>query len=223
MTHTDSPRSLPDVASSAEGFCLAICHDLRSPLATAAAAVHELARVLGAPRRPGTERYLEIARDSLSKADDLLGALPDLLARDSVATCAIALAKVVAAARDDMRLELELCEGRLRVNGPLPRVVGDAARLRIALRNLVHNAIRHRRENVRPEIILRAWPRGDVCTLTISDNGRGLSRKPNEQPAGLGIGLAIAREAIAASGGTLSFTPRSGHGTVAAVTLRMVE
>ncbi len=223
MNQSEPSRPVPTPSAAAEGFCLAICHDLRSPLATAAAAVHELARALDTPSRSGTDRYLEIARQSLSKADELLGALPDLLARESVPLRTVELAKVVSAVRDDVQLELDLCSGSLRAPGPLPDVLADSARLRIALRNLVHNAIRHRRSDIPPEILLRAWPRGDLCTLTISDNGKGIRSRANSRSTGLGIGLAIARQSIEASGGTLSLCARAGNGTIAAVTLPMAR
>lgn len=198
----------------AETFCLALCHDLRSPVATAAAAVKELGR-LDPP--VGSERFLEIARESLSRADELLGALPELLEPGSATLQPVELETVVAAARRDVRVELELARGSIRVTKPLPRVVAHPARLRIALRNLVHNAIRHRRTDVPPTIAIRAWRRSGSCTLTVADNGRGL-REPGAE-GGLGIGVALARRAIEGSGGRLALSPRARCGTVAAVTL----
>lgn len=211
------PEERQDPLLLVEGFCLAICHDLRSPLATAAAAVHELGRGLRA--NDGAEQYVEIARISLSKAGELLGALPDLLATETQPTRSVPLAGVVEAVRDDVRLELSLAEGRLRVVGPLPSVLGDAGRLRIALRNLVQNAIRYRRLEAPPEVVIRAWQRDDTCCLTITDNGTGLDRARNPAPGGLGIGLTLARRAIEACGGTLLLTQRRGPGTVATITL----
>lgn len=216
MKCIDSTPIRPDPT---EGACLAICHDLRSPLATAAAAVHELERELGA--QGPAKRYVAIARASLAKADELLGALPDLLTRRQGERRPIPLSPVVEAVRDDLRLDLELAGGKVRVVGALPRVLADPSRLRTALRNLVHNAIRHRRVDVPPDIAVRAWVRGDMCTLTITDNGIGIgTASPQSRPGGgLGIGLSIAHDAIEASGGRLSLAAGPCHGTVAAITL----
>lgn len=207
----------PVRSNPTEGVCLAICHDLRSPLATAAAAVRELERELGPQSQ--AERYVAIARASLAKADELLGALPELLTQRPCERRSIPLSPVVEVVRDDVRLDLELSGGKIRVVGTLPHVLSDPSRLRIALRNLMHNAIRHRRAGTPPNIIVRAWVRGEVCTLTITDNGIGMSAPLRRRGGGLGIGLSIAQQAIEASGGRLSLAARARHGTVAAVTL----
>ncbi|MDG2308807.1 MAG: HAMP domain-containing sensor histidine kinase [Candidatus Binatia bacterium] len=218
MAIPDRAPASRSTVESAEGFCLAICHDLRGPLATAGAAMHELARRMD-PHGTGTcDRYLEIARQSLSKADELLGALPGLVARRPTPRRAIALRNLIEAARTDVTLELELCGGAFRILGALPEVLGDPAQLRIALRNLVQNSIRHRRHGVAPDIAVRGWCLGDECTLTIADNGRGLP--PSAEQRSCGLGIAIARHAIEASGGKLAFSSRSGPGTTAAVTLQ---
>jgi len=218
MPHTRSSRPAPTGLASAEGFCLAICHDLRAPLATAGAAMHELAREMDAPGAAASRRHLEIARRSLSKADELLGALPGLLAREPTTAHRVALATVFDAIRDDLDLELRLCSGSLRVPGTLPDVLGDATGLRIALRNLVQNAIRHRAPDVSPEITVRVWNRPETCVVTISDNGRGMDARSSSR--GLGFGIGIVRRALEASGGALSFSSSRGRGTTAAVTLR---
>src|SRR4051812_33065273 len=72
----------PRFASSAlERFCVALCHDLRGPVATAGAAIHRLAHA--APSAADDfPRLLDIARQSLAKADELLTSLPALLARE---------------------------------------------------------------------------------------------------------------------------------------------
>lgn len=218
MARSGSDPSSHPIIESAEGFCLAICHDLRGPLATAGAAMHELARQMDRRAADPSHRYLEIARQSLAKADELLGALPVLVARAPAPLQPVPLRRLIEAARADITLELELCGGSFRILGDLPEVHGDPAQLRIALRNLVQNSIRHRRRGVPPDITVRAWPMGDECTITIADNGRGLNDTAEHSPCGAGI--SIARHAIEASGGKLAFARRSGPGTTAAVTLQ---
>lgn len=212
--HRIEPLRLPPPI---EGVCLAICHDLRGPLATASTAVHELGRGIDL----GTEaaQYVDIARESLSKAEELLAMLPDLLSSEPARVGAVDLDAVVRAVHADVRLDLELCNGELRVLATLPPVIGDANRLRIALRNLVRNAIRYRRDDVRLEISVRAWASGNTTTLTIVDNGLGC-RSAHDREGGMGIGLALARRTIETSGGSLRLSPRRGPGSIAAVTLR---
>ena len=233
-----SPRArAPHRATSAlagvdlDRFCVAICHDLRGPVTTAGAAVRGLEESLtaaqGEPRR-----WLEIARRSLERADELLLSLPLLVAREAIANRLVSLDAAVESARVDVAGELALAEGRLTVHAPLGVARADCDRLRIALRNLLRNAIQHRRAGVRLEITVRSWRRGAVVTLTLSDNGTGLPRaerarlrgplRPGRSVTG-GLGLAIARAAIEASGGALAALSHAGLGTTFAVTLPLED
>lgn len=219
MKHAELFRS-PDATSSfTEGFCLAICHDLRGPLATAGAAVQELARTRDAD---ASRRYIDIAQRSLSKADELIGTLPRLLTHGAGPLEDVGLGAIVESVRNDLEMELRQSGASLRIAHPLPNALCAPARLRIALRNLVQNAIRHRRADTAPAIVFRAWTRGASCTLTIADNGPGL-RPPREAAPtrGLGLGVSIARLAIEGCGGTLSLSSHRERGTTAAVTLRL--
>ncbi|MEW6269715.1 MAG: HAMP domain-containing sensor histidine kinase [Thermodesulfobacteriota bacterium] len=226
---------LPPASDQLERFCVAICHDLRGPVATAGAAVHRLARLAhGLGSEPGDlPALVEIARQSLAKADELLTSLPALLARESDAALhAVALDELVATVRDDVGFELRLIGATLAVRGRLPAVLADRERLRIALRNLVRNAVQHRRPDVALVITLRAWRRGATWTITLSDNGAGiprgerarvfapLQRASNARAPGGGLGLTLARQAIEACGGCIAVTSREGAGTSFAITLR---
>ncbi|MBM4268391.1 MAG: HAMP domain-containing histidine kinase [Deltaproteobacteria bacterium] len=202
-----------------EGFCLAICHDLRGPVAAAGSALACLAREL-ATTPAGASQHLDLARRSLAKADELLGSLPNLLELGSLpATQAVPLDLVVARVRDDVDLDLRLSGARLCVRGALPIVRADPHRLRIALRNLVQNACRHPRDGVPLEVRVRAWCRGLGCTLTVSDNGAGFGASPPKSHGGLGLGLAIARQAIETCGGGIVAVSRPGCGASFAITL----
>lgn len=215
-------KSMPEIdrlqLPAAEGACLALCHDLRSPIATAAAAVQELDR--SGALEDTASRYVEIARASLSKADELLATLPDLLSSNAVELRPVDLRDVIRAAQEDVRIDLQLCNARVRLLGTPPEVLGEPERLRIALRNLFQNSIRYRRDDVHLEICVRSWLRGRTAILTIADNGLGLHGRGSRRP-GLGLGLSIARRALETSGGRLRLSPRRGPGTIAAVTLRV--
>lgn len=215
-----------------DGLCLAICHDLRGPVTTAGAAVSGLARTLAVS---DTERrhWLEIARQSLARADELLLSLPLLIARERSEPGRVLLEPLLEQVRADIAPELGLAEGRLIVKGPLGTVRADPDRLRIALRNLLRNAVQHRRPRIPLVVHVRSWSRGEHLVLTISDNGAGLPRRERARLAGPlraglgkphgGLGLAIARGAIEACDGRLEAVGHAGAGTTFAVTLRRAE
>lgn len=222
-----------DVATggSLERFCVALCHDLRGPVATAGAALHRLAHSVAT--QPGDlPRLVEIARQSLAKADELLTSLPALLERERVAGLApVALEDLVEMVRGDVDFELRLAGATFEIRGRMPVVLADAERLRIALRNLVRNAVQHRRQGIALVVTLRAWRRGATWTLTLSDNGAGIPRgartrvfAPLQRAHGGsssgGLGLTLVRQAIEASGGSIAVSSRPGVGASFAITLR---
>lgn len=234
MEHADRLSLSRDPVSSfgLERFCVALCHDLRGPVTTAGAALHRLSHRL--PREGGDlPDLIELARRSIAKADELLTSLPALLAREAEARLdAVALDDVVETVRGDVEVELRLAGGTFEVRGRMPVVLGDAERLRVALRNLVRNALQHRRADLPARVTLRAWRRGRTWTLTLSDNGAGIPRHERARvfaplqrgaqaaSAGSGLGLAIARDAVEACGGTLALAARAGTGASFAITLR---
>jgi signal transduction histidine kinase len=226
------PERMLGAAAVFDSLCVAICHDLRGPVATAGAAIRSLSRHL-ATTTDDDAQLIDIARQSLAQADELLATLPRLIAdAEKVRLTAVDLNELVEVVRDDVRFELRLGAGTLRVYGRLPLVLADRERLRIALRNLLRNAIRYRRTSTPLAIGLRAWRRGSRHTLTISDNGIGIPRTECRRVfaplvrlggstlPGSGLGLTIARQAIEAMGGTIAVSSRPGLGTCFAVTLR---
>jgi two-component system OmpR family sensor kinase len=99
---------------------------------------------------------------------------------------------------------------------------GDPALVRIAIRNLAHNAVRHgRSDRGRAEITLVV---ADGVVI-ISDTGAGLSDPQNpsrfgaHDAGGVGLGLAIARWVAELHGGSLRLEPSPGGGTSAVLTL----
>ena len=146
---------------------------------------------------------------------------------NAVIDAAVASERAIMDAREQ-QFSIELPAGRLDV-------VGDAAMLELVVRNLLHNASKHTNDG--GHIVLSIAKSDDAVTLTVSDNGIGIT--PSILPhiyapfvqdtqalgfngVGLGIGLTVVRTLVRAHGGTLSAHssgPRQGSRFV--VTLPM--
>jgi signal transduction histidine kinase len=102
----------------------------------------------------------------------------------------------------------------------------DAAKIRIALRNILANAVEAIRD--RGEIVLRLRRFEDTMTITFRDSGQGMAKEVldrmfepyfSTKEAGTGLGLPIARKIIEDHGGTVAASSEPGRGTTVTVIL----
>jgi signal transduction histidine kinase len=127
--------------------------------------------------------------------------------------------------RADLNAAIERTRGQLLVE-PLPPVLADASLLRIALQNLVANALKFTRPGVPPVVQLSSSRVEGFVQIHVSDNGIGIapehqtrvfdifrrlhSRKTHE---GSGLGLSICRRIAELHGGNLSVVSNPDHGS----------
>ncbi|MFF5209243.1 sensor histidine kinase [Streptosporangium sp. NPDC000396] len=103
-----------------------------------------------------------------------------------------------------------------------PTVVsGDPTLVRIAIRNLAHNAVRHGRIGTEPAAITLVVETGKIM---IKDAGPGLGDQPAQRfrsnaADGTGLGLTIAQWVAELHGGELQLYPDPEGGTAAVMTL----
>lgn len=198
-----------------EGLGAKVAHEIKNPLASVRGLVE-----LTAEASEGRERTrLDVVLREVERIETILG---DYLSFSKP------LAEV-ALAPTDLRVVCDALaatlDGRARRAGIFLRVVGagralaDPARLHEALLNLVSNAI-------------EATPHGgsvslaiDGATILIRDTGPGIEDLARigtpgytTKAKGTGLGIALARGAIAQHGGTLAF--ENGLGTTATIRLR---
>lgn len=126
----------------------------------------------------------------------------------------------------EMKERIESHGGEIRV-GDLPVVHADARLLRQLLRNLIENALNHRRPEVAPIVRIHAAasPPGEEARaeIVVEDNGRGFPTEDAErifQPgcrldpdqAGSGLGLTVCRRIAERHGGRLRAEGVPGSG-----------
>lgn len=115
--------------------------------------------------------------------------------------------------------------------GSLPVVAADPQQLVSLFQNLVGNAVKYRRDDVRPEIRVGCVERGDCWEFFVKDNGIGIAPEHQDQVfglfrragktgrAGTGIGLAMCRKVVERHGGRIRVDSTPGKGSTFYFTL----
>jgi signal transduction histidine kinase len=209
-------------------------HELRSPLASLRVQLEVIQRL-------GPEQDLEGAiGDVLIDVDRIDRLVNDLLAlaRLSEGGGGLARRENVDLAELVSALMPNYANSRVpvTVGTAVPATVsGDADGLRRVAINLIDNAVRYARTNVRVDVELSEAGGRRLATLLVTDDGQGIPAPERErvfdrfyrvqqsrsrESGGTGLGLAIVRDVIRAHGGSVRLTANpAGRGTQAVVTL----
>ena len=206
-----------------EATGLNVAHELKNPL-TAVKALVQLglrnpAEAASHERLATVERELarmqEILRGHLSSARSLAGVEP----------AGVHLGPLASGVVRALSGRAEEAGVRLSSRGDAT-IEGDPRRLEEALVNLVANGI----EATPPggEVAVEVRPRSGEIEIVVRDTGRGMAPEAlrrlgtpffTTREEGTGLGVALARSAIASHGGTLRYESEPGKGTVARATL----
>lgn len=215
--HAQVMRMTRHATAGAMGVSLA--HQISQPLSNVAMYLHVGRQLLAnkpAELAPVAES-LEKATGQLRQAKEILERLRDFVSRGTLMPALTDLGaltrKVVALAEDDARahgvsVRLETAS--------VPPIIVDALQIEQTLINVINNAIDAAAETSRLPgcVIVRVAAIDDGVRIEIEDNGPGVSdvvAKHLFEPfvttrsGGMGLGLALSRELVAAHGGTIDW------------------
>jgi PAS domain S-box-containing protein len=221
-------------------FTYVVSHDLQEPLRTLTAFSDYLLRDHGdrldAEGREFVGHIVGASRRMRALIRDLL-----VLSRAGLVTsgfAAVDLDEVLAAVRSDLTELIRSRGAEVQVEGPLPVVWGDRARLGQLFANLVCNGLKYN-DDPQPRVAVGALPdagpddSGAWVTLTVRDNGIGIEPRFHEkifemfrrlhtpeEYDGTGAGLAICSKIARAHGGRVWVESEPGRGSTFFVCLR---
>jgi signal transduction histidine kinase len=214
-----------------------VAHEFRTPLTSMRMAVHILLEgTVGALN----ERQADLVFAARDDCERLQGIVEDLLDLSRIQAGKVevsltplpaktivdaAVAGKMDAARDaGLKLDEDIVE-------PVLPVLVDPERVSLVFDNLIANAMRHSPPGGRIEV--RARPDGGQVRFEVSDQGPGIPpeyqsrifekffRMPGTKGEGIGLGLYISREIVAAHGGEMGVTSEPGRGSLFWFTLRV--
>jgi two-component system sensor histidine kinase QseC len=201
-------------------FTADAAHELRTPVAAIKAQAQVARAASGEPERShaldnailGCDRAAHLIEQllTLARVDTLGGDMAEPCRLRAISTEVIA-ALAPAALEKGVQLEL--------LAGDEAAVRGNPELLRMLLRNLLDNSIRHTPPGTTVQVGI-TQESGDIC-LSVSDNGPGIPeqerarvlerfyRPPGTQASGSGLGLSIVKRIAEVHGATLEILPGS--------------
>jgi PAS domain S-box-containing protein len=208
---------LETINKELEAFAYSISHDLRAPLRHMAGFTELLQKNSSEQVDEKGRRYMMMILESAKRMGVLID---DLLAfsrigRAETRETMVSLAQLVKEVQSEVLQETDARKIAWKV-GPLPDLYGDRAMLKLALVNLISNAVKFTRTRPQPEIEIGCSEKQKGVVLFIRDNGVGFDMKyvnklfgvfqrlhRAEEFEGTGIGLATVQRIIHRHGGQI--------------------
>jgi chemotaxis methyl-accepting protein methylase/nitrogen-specific signal transduction histidine kinase len=216
-------KAAEDMVSQSREFVASISHELRTPL-------HAIIGYADLLREEGSESHLHMLDGIRRSADgllDIVGALLDLSRLDHIPTAPRVECIAVSSLIGEVIGEVQAGHGRaaprirLELVADVPDLFTDSLRLRIALRNVLDNAVKHGRTDVRVDI----RPSEAGVEFSVSDRGPGIPLAEQEHvfeafhqgetavrrgADGFGLGLYVTRRLVESLGGSIELESEPG-------------
>jgi light-regulated signal transduction histidine kinase (bacteriophytochrome) len=214
-----------------EQFAYVASHDLQEPLRKVASFCQLLEKRYGDQLDERATEYIAYAVDGAKRMQVLindllsfsrvgrLGTKQDPVDLDTTLDAAVAN---LATAIEESNVDI------VRPARPLPRVIGDSTLLTMLWQNLIGNAMKFRRGDRAPRIVIDCERSADErdWLLTLSDNGIGIAEEftdkvfvifqrlhGREVYPGTGVGLALVKKIVEYHGGTVRIDTTYTDGT----------
>ena len=216
-----------------EQFAYVASHDLQEPLRKVASFCQLLEQRYGDALDERGIQYIGFAVDGAKRMQVLINDLLTFsrVGRLNVTRATVDLDATLDTALGNLAAAIEESEAQIvRRDGPLPQVIGDATLVTMLWQNLIGNAIKFRREDRVPQIVIDCEPgTGDLngqWMFSVTDNGIGIAPEFAEKVfvifqrlhgrdtyTGTGIGLAVCKKIVELHGGTIGIDTDHSSGS----------
>ena len=230
-------RELSDAYRESRNFAHAVAHDLKAPLR----AINGFCALLeqsASSKLSDTERgYVERARQGSMRMSALIDDLLDYsrLEHREQRLQPIDCQAFVRELIDSMRERIQESGAQVHIDLDSTPVLADSEGLRIALGNLIENALKFSRKTEQPRISIESSIEYGRYLLKVRDNGIGFDAAYRDKIfeifnrlhasgyEGTGIGLALVRKAVQRMEGEVWAESTPGQGATFSVSLKLAD
>ena len=216
-----------------EQFAFVASHDLQEPLRMVTSFLTQLEKKYGDELDEKAKKYIWFATDGAKRMRQIILDLLNYsrIGRTETEPKTIALNEMMEVIMRDFQKTIEETNAEIHW-GDLPEITADYSSIQRVLRNIVGNALKYRKENEPPKIVIEGEETKNFYRVSIKDNGIGIAPEyqdkifqifqrlhSSSEYSGTGIGLAICRKIIENVGGDIEVTSEVDKGSTFTITI----
>lgn len=206
-----------------ERFNYSVAHDLRAPLRSITGFAQILREDYAGKIPPDALQYVQRMERSAERMDALVNGLLRYatIGRQKVQVQTVPAEDAARAAIGIIEQEMQERRAEVRIDAPLPAVLGDPTLLQVVFQNLIANGIKFVAPGTTPLVVVAAEANATTVELTVTDNGIGFPPEARERVFGMferfhpehpgtGIGLAVVHRAVQRMHGSIKMEAGPG-------------
>lgn len=209
-----------------EAFIHAMTHDLRAPLRTVSGFAEAMAEDQSSRLDAAGKHQLDRIQAAVRQMWELIESLVEFsrIGRKAIKLKVVDLDAVVRVCLANLRQEIESRHASVEIAGTLGQAEADPALLKIAVTNLISNALKYVAPGIEPRLCISTERDGSRVRLNFQDNGIGLRPEDNERIfapfvrlhgvedyPGLGLGLSATKRVVEIMGGQIGVSSAGPH------------
>jgi PAS domain S-box-containing protein len=209
-----------------------VAHEIRNPLTNLNLALEHLKDEM-LPANESVRLYSDIIQRNANRIEHLIG---EMLNSSKPKELQLDLAAVNTVVNETISLAIDrinLKEIKLKQNFAenLPRILVDKEKIKIALLNIIINAVEAMTER-EGTLFIRTNQENNTIVISISDNGKGISSEEMDKlfepfftakPSGLGLGLTSTKNILDSHNADIHVMSELGKGTTFNVLFKLAE